>query len=465
MNYDLIVIGSGPGGYVAAIRAAQLGMKVGVVERESLGGICLNWGCIPTKALLKSAQVFNYIQHAEDYGIKVSKAEADFGGMVKRSRGVANGMSKGINFLFRKNKIETLNGHGKLMAGKKVEVTAEDGSKKEYDAKHIIVATGGRAKELPNLPIDGKKIIEYRKAMSLEKQPKKMVVVGAGAIGVEFAYFYNSIGTEVTVVEFMEQGLVPREDADISKELTKIYKKAGIKVMANAAVETVDTKGRGCKVNVKNRKTNEMSTIECDVVLSAAGVAPNTENIGLENLGIKTDRGVIEVDEYYRTNVDGIYAIGDVVKGPALAHVASAEGITCVEKIAGQSPEPIDYNNIPGCTYCIPEIASVGYTEKGAKEAGYDIKVGKFPFSASGKASAAGAKEGFVKVIFDAKYGEWLGAHMIGYNVTEMIAEVVAARKLETTGHEIIKTIHPHPTMSEAVMEATAAAYGEVIHL
>lgn len=465
MNYDLIVIGSGPGGYVAAIRAAQLGMKVGVVERESLGGICLNWGCIPTKALLKSAQVFNYIQHAEDYGIKVSKAEADFAGMVKRSRGVANGMSKGINFLFRKNKIEVLNGHGKLTSGKKVEVTAEDGSKKEYDAKHIILATGGRAKQLPNLPIDGKKIIEYRKAMSLEKQPKKMVVVGAGAIGVEFAYFYNSIGTEVTVVEFMQQGLVPREDADISKELTKIYKKAGITVMANSAVETVETKGRGCKVNVKNRKTGEMSTIQCDVVLSAAGVTPNTENIGLETLGIKTDRGLIEVDEYYRTNVAGIYAIGDVVKGPALAHVASAEGITCVEKIAGHTPEPIDYNNIPGCTYCIPEIASVGYTEAGAKEAGYDIKVGKFPFSASGKASAAGAKEGFVKVIFDAKYGEWLGAHMIGYNVTEMIAEVVAARKLETTGHEIIKTVHPHPTMSEAVMEAAAAAYGEVIHL
>ncbi|MEM8526866.1 MAG: dihydrolipoyl dehydrogenase [Bacteroidota bacterium] len=465
MNYDLIVIGSGPGGYVAAIRAAQLGMKVAVVERESLGGICLNWGCIPTKALLKSAQVFNYIQHAEDYGIKVSKAEADFGGMVKRSRSVANGMSKGINFLFRKNKIEVLNGHGSLATGKKVEVTAEDGSKKVYEAKNIIIATGGRARQLPNLPIDGKKIIEYRKAMSLEKQPKKMVVVGAGAIGVEFAYFYNSIGTEVTVVEFLEQGLVPREDADISKELTKIYKKAGINIMANTAVETVDTKGRGCKVNVKDRKTGKISTIQCDVVLSAAGVAPNTENIGLETLDIKTDRGLIEVDEYYKTNVDGVYAIGDVVKGQALAHVASAEGITCVEKIAGHSPEPIDYNNVPGCTYCIPEIASVGYTEKGAKEAGYDIKVGKFPFSASGKASAAGAKEGFVKVVFDAKYGEWLGAHMIGFNVTEMIAEVVAARKLETTGHEIIKAIHPHPTMSEAVMEAAAAAYGEVIHL
>jgi dihydrolipoamide dehydrogenase len=465
MNYDLIVIGSGPGGYVAAIRASQLGMKVAVVERESLGGICLNWGCIPTKALLKSAQVFEYIQHAQDYGIKVDKATADFNAMIKRSRDVANGMSKGINFLFRKNKIEVLNGNGKLVRGKKVEVTDDKGATKEYSAKHIIVATGGRAKALPNIPIDGKKVIGYRKAMSLEKQPKKMVVIGAGAIGVEFAYFYNSIGTEVTIVEFMEQGLVPREDPDISKELAKTYKKAGIKVLGNTAVETVDTKGRGCKVVVKNRKDGSTEEIKCDVVLSAAGVAPNTEDIGLEALGIKTERGLIQVDEFYQTNVSGIYAIGDVIPGPALAHVASAEGIICVEKIAGHHPEPIDYNNIPSCTYCSPEVASVGYTEAAAKEAGYDIKVGKFPFSASGKASAAGAKGGFVKVIFDAKYGEWLGAHMIGYNVTEMIAEVVAARKLETTGHEIIKTVHPHPTMSEAVMEATAAAYDEVIHL
>lgn len=465
MNFDLIVIGTGPGGYVAAIRASQLGMKVAVIERENLGGICLNWGCIPTKALLKSAQVFEYIQHAEDYGIKVEKAEADFEGMIKRSRGVADGMSKGINFLFRKNKITVINGTGKLARGKKVEVTDAEGKLKEYTANHIIVATGARAKALPNIPIDGKKIIEYRKAMSLPKQPKRMVVVGAGAIGVEFAYFYHSIGTEVTVVEFMEQGLVPREDPDISKELGRTYKKKGIKVLGNTAVESVDTKGRGCKVTVKNRKTGKVEEIACDVVLSAAGVAPNTENIGLETLGIKTDRGLILVDEYYQTNVPGIYAIGDVVPGPALAHVASAEGITCVEKIAGHHPEPIDYNNIPGCTYCSPEVASVGYTEQAAKEAGYEIKVGKFPFSASGKAKAAGAPGGFVKVIFDAKYGEWLGAHMIGYNVTELVAEVVAARKLETTGHEIIKSIHPHPTMSEAIMEATAAAYGEVIHL
>ena len=465
MKYDLIVIGSGPGGYVAAIRASQLGLKVGVVEREELGGICLNWGCIPTKALLKSAQVFSYIQHAADYGIEVKDAKADFSSMVKRSRDVAGGMSKGVNFLLRKNKIDILSGEGKLARGKKVEVKGEDGKTTTYEADNIIVATGARSKELPNLKIDGKKIIGYRQAMVLASQPKKMVVVGAGAIGVEFAYFYNSIGTDVTVVEFLEQGLVPREDKDISKELAKSFKKQGIKVLANSSVETVDTKGKTCKVTVKNRKTEKTEVIECDVVLSAAGVTPNTENIGLEALGIETDRGLVKVNEYYQTNVPNIYAIGDIVPGPALAHVASAEGIICVEKIAGKEPHPMDYNNIPGCTYCIPEVASVGYTEEAAKEAGYEIKVGKFPFSASGKASAAGAKEGFVKVIFDAKYGEWLGAHMIGMNVTEMIAEAVVARKLETTGHEIIKSVHPHPTMSEAIMEAAAAAYGEVIHL
>ncbi len=465
MNFDLIVIGSGPGGYVAAIRASQLGMNVAVVERESLGGICLNWGCIPTKALLKSAQVFEYIQHAADYGIQVKDAKADFEGIIKRSRGVADGMSKGINFLFRKNKITVINGTGRLVRGKKVEVTDDKGTKQEYTAPHILIATGGRAKELPNLKIDGKKIIEYRKAMSLEKQPKSMVVVGAGAIGVEFAYFYHTLGTKVTVVEFLEQGLLPREDPDVSKELGKIYQKAGIEIMANTSVESVDTSGAGCKVSVKSRKDGATKIIECDLVLSAAGVTPNTENIGLEALGIATDRGFIKVDEYYRTNVPGIYAIGDVLPTQALAHVASAEGILCVEKIAGHSPEPIDYNNIPSCTYCTPEVASVGYTEQAAKAAGYELKVGKFPFSASGKASASGSKNGFVKVIFDAKYGEFLGAHFIGANVTEMIAEVVTARKLETTGHEIIKAVHPHPTMSEAVMEATAAAYGEVIHI
>lgn len=466
MNFDLIVLGSGPGGYVAAIRASQLGMKVAVVERESLGGICLNWGCIPTKALLKSAQVFNYINHAEDYGIKVSKASADFDGIINRSRGVADGMSKGVTFLMKKNKITVIEGEGKLARGKKIVVTDANGSRKEYSADNIIIATGARARSLPGIEMDGEKIIGYREAMSLKKQPKRMVVIGAGAIGVEFAYFYNSIGTEVTVVEYMKNGLLPREDADVSKELNKVFKKQGVKVMGNTAVQTVDTSGKNIKVNVKSRKNDKEETIECDIVLSAAGIMPNTENIGLETLGIKTtDKGFIEVNDYYQTNVPGIYAIGDVLTTPALAHVASAEGILCVEKIKGMDVHPIDYGIIPSCTYCSPEVASVGLTEEQAKEKGYDLKVGKFPFSASGKASASGAKEGFVKMIYDSKYGELLGAHMIGSNVTEMIAEIVAAKNLETTGHEILKAIHPHPTMSEAVMEATAAAYGEVIHL
>jgi len=460
-KYDLIILGSGPGGYVAAIRASQLGMKVAVVERAELGGICLNWGCIPTKALLKSANVFEYIQHAEDYGISIKDATVDFNGMVNRSRDVAGAMSKGIQFLFKKNKIEVITGFGKLKAGKKVEVEI-DGKKTDYSADHIIIATGARSKELPAMPIDGKKIIGYREAMTLKTKPKKMVVVGSGAIGVEFAYFYNTIGTDVTVVEFLPN-IVPVEDEEVSKQLARSFKKSGISIMTSAEVTNVDTKGKGCKVTVKSKKGEEV--IDCDIVLSAVGVATNLEGIGLEDVGVATDKGKVIVDDFYKTNITGVYAIGDIVHGPALAHVASAEGITCVEKISGQSPEPIDYNNIPGCTYCSPEVASVGYTEKAAKEAGYEIKVGKFPFSASGKAKAAGVPEGFVKVIFDAKYGEWLGAHMIGANVTEMIAEVVAARKLETTGHEIIKTIHPHPTMSEAVMEAAAAAYDEVIHL
>ena len=465
MNFDLIVIGSGPGGYVAAIRASQLGLNTAIIEREMLGGICLNWGCIPTKALLKSAQVFDYLNHAETYGIKAGKSVADFGAIISRSRGVAEGMSKGVQFLMKKNKITVIMGSAKLAKGPKVLVTDAEGKQTEYTAKHIIVATGGRAKELPNLPIDGKKIIEYRKAMSLEIQPKRMVVVGAGAIGVEFGYFYHTLGTEVSIVEFLEQGLVPREDADISRELGKIYGRKGIKVYGGWAVESVDTSGKEIKVNMKNRKDGTTETLLCDVVLSAAGVTPNTENIGLEDVGVATDRGYIKVDEYFRTSVPGIYAIGDVLATQALAHLASAEGITCVEAIAGLHPEPIDYNNVPGCTYCSPEIASVGYTEQSAKDAGYEVLVGKFPFTASGKAKAAGHPEGFVKVIFDKKYGEFLGAHMIGYNVTELIAEVVTARKLETTGHEIIKSIHPHPTMSEAVMEAAAAAYGEVIHI
>ncbi len=461
-NFDLIVIGSGPGGYVAAIRASQLGMKTAIVEKESLGGICLNWGCIPTKALLKSAQVYEYIQHASDYGITIKDAKHDFEAVVKRSRGVADGMSKGVQFLMKKNKIEVIMGMGKLTKDKKVEVTKADGSKEIHEAKSIILATGGRARELPNIKIDGEKVIEYRKAMSLPKQPKSMVIIGSGAIGVEFAYFYATMGTKVTIVEFMPR-IVPVEDADVSKELEKIYKKKGIDIHTNSSVESVDSKGKTCKVSVKTPAGNIV--IECDVVLSAAGVVTNLEGIGLEEAGVKHDKGKVLVDDFYQTNVPNVYAIGDIVKGPALAHVASAEGIICVEKIAGHHPQPLNYGNIPGCTYCSPEISSVGMTEEAAKAAGYDIKVGKFPFSASGKASAAGAKEGFVKVIYDAKYGEWLGAHMIGANVTEMIAEVVVARNLETTGHEILKSVHPHPTMSEAIMEATAMAYGEVIHL
>jgi len=461
-QYDVVVLGSGPGGYVTAIRASQLGMKTAIVEKENLGGICLNWGCIPTKALLKSAQVFEYIKHAKDYGIEVGESNANFEAVIKRSRGVADGMSKGVQFLMKKNKIDVIYGTGKVKAGKKVEVTDAEGKKTDVEGKYIIIATGARARQLPNIPIDGKKIIEYRKAMSLEKRPDSLLVVGSGAIGVEFAYVYASMGTKVTIVEFMPN-IVPVEDEDISKELAKSYKKAGIEIYTNSSVEKVDTSGNGCVSTVKT-PTGEIK-IETDMVLSAAGIVANIENIGLEETGIATDKGKISVNQWSETNVPGYYAIGDVTPGPALAHKASAEGIICVEKIAGHHPQPMDYKNIPGCTYCTPEIASVGYTEKAAREAGYEIKVGKFPFSASGKAKAAGTPEGFVKVIFDAKYGEWLGCHMIGANVTEIIAEAVVARKLETTGMEIIKSVHPHPTMSEAVMEAAAAAYGEVIHL
>lgn len=468
MSYDVIVIGSGPGGYVAAIRASQLGYKTAIVEKENLGGICLNWGCIPTKALLKSAQVVEYINHAKDYGVEVVGYKPDFPSIVKRSRGVADKMSKGIQFLMKKNKIDVLTGMGKLNAQKEVEVTGADGKTTAYKAKHIILATGGRARQLPNLPIDGKHIIGYREAMALPQQPKSMIVVGSGAIGVEFAYFYHSIGTKVTIVEFMPR-IVPVEDEDISKELEKIYKKKGIEIMTQASVEKVTPSGNGVKVTVKTQ-SGEV-TLEADVVLSAVGVVANIENIGLESLGIAVDKGKIVTDPYYKTNVDGVYAIGDVTTGQALAHVASKEGIICVEAFAhkdgkfAHNPEPLDYGNVPGCTYCSPEIASVGLTEKQAKEAGYEIKVGKFPFSASGKASAAGAPEGFVKVIFDAKYGEWLGTHMIGANVTEMIAQTVTARKLETTWHEVLDSIHPHPTMSESVKDAIEVALGEAIHL
>jgi len=456
-KYDVIVLGSGPGGYVTAIRASQLGLKTAIVEKESLGGVCLNWGCIPTKALLKSAQVFEYLKHADSYGLTVKEFDKDFGKVIERSRGVAEGMSKGVQFLMKKNKIEVINGFGKIKPGKKVDV---DG--KEYSADHIIIATGARSRELANLKQDGKKVIGYREAMTLKKQPKSMIVVGSGAIGVEFAHFYNSMGTEVTIVEFLPN-LVPLEDEDVSKQFERSFKKAGIKVMTNSSVEKLDTSGKLVKATVKTSKGEE--TLEAEIVLSAVGIASNLENIGLEDVGIVTDKGKIMVNDWYQTNIPGYYAIGDVVPGPALAHVASAEGITCVEKIAGLHVEPIDYGNIPGCTYASPEIASVGMTEKQAKEAGYELKVGKFPFSASGKASASGEKDGFVKVIFDAKYGEWLGCHMIGAGVTDMIAEAVLGRKLETTGHEVLKAIHPHPTMSEAVMEAVADAYGEVIHL
>ena len=462
MDFDVIVVGSGPGGYVTAIRASQLGLKTAVVEKENLGGVCLNWGCIPTKALLKSAQVFEYVKHADDFGIKISEYDKDFNAVVNRSRDVANGMSGGVKFLMKKNKITVLDGYGKVQPGKKVAVTDADGKETVYTGNHIIIATGARSRELPNLPQDGKKIIGYRQAMTLESQPKKMVVVGSGAIGIEFAYFYNSMGTEVTVVEYLPN-IVPVEDEEVSKQLERTFKKSGIKVMTSAEVTGVDTTGDGCKVTVKTKKGEEV--LDADIVLSAVGITPNIEGVGLEDVGIATDRGRVLINDFYQTNVPGYYAIGDIVKGPALAHVASAEGILCVEKIAGHNVEPLDYGNIPGCTYCFPEVASVGMTEKAAKEAGYELKVGKFPFSASGKASASGHKDGFIKVIFDAKYGELLGAHMIGSNVTEMIAEAVIARKLETTGHEILKTVHPHPTLSEAFMEATAAAYDEVIHL
>tara|TARA_B100000767_G_scaffold133480_1_gene126645 strand:- start:1989 stop:3365 length:1377 start_codon:yes stop_codon:yes gene_type:complete len=456
-KYDVIVLGSGPGGYVTAIRASQLGLRTAVIEKESLGGVCLNWGCIPTKALLKSAQVFEYLKHADDYGLKVKEFDKDFDAVVNRSRNIADGMSKGVQFLMKKNKIDIISGYGTLKTGKKVDV---DGT--IYSADHIIIATGARSRELPNLPQDGKKVIGYRKAMTLEKQPKKIVIVGSGAIGVEFAYFYNSMGTDVTIVEYMPR-IVPVEDEDVSKQLERSFKKSGIKILTSTEVTAVDTSGEGVKAMIKTKKGEDI--LEADMVLSAVGIKTNIENIGLEDVGIVTDRDKILVNDFYQTNIPGYYAIGDVTPGPALAHVASAEGILCVEKIAGQHVESLDYGNIPGCTYCTPEIASVGLTEAQAKDKGIDIKVGKFPFSASGKASAGGHKDGFVKVIFDAKYGEWLGCHMIGTGVTDMIAEAVLGRKLETTGHEVLKTIHPHPTMSEAVMEAVADAYDEVIHI
>ena len=460
-EYDIVIIGSGPGGYVTAIRASQLGLKTAIIEKESLGGVCLNWGCIPTKALLKSAQVFNYLKHANDYGLKITEFDKDFDAVVNRSRDVAKGMSKGVQFLMKKNKIEVFTGHGKVMEGKKVSVYFNNKTE-EIKGKNIIIATGARSRELPSMPQDGKKILGYREAMTLKKQPKKMIVVGSGAIGTEFAFFYNAMGTEVIIVEYLSR-IVPLEDEEVSKQLEKSFKKSGIKIMTNSEITEVDTSGKGVKATVKT--SNGEETLSADIVLSATGIKSNIENLGLEELGIAVDRDKIMVNDFYETNLPGYYAIGDVTSGQALAHVASAEGILCVEKIAGHNVEPIDYGNIPGCTYCNPEIASVGLTEAQAKEKGLDIKIGKFPFSASGKAQAGGTSEGFVKVIFDAKYGEWLGCHMIGAGVTDMIAEAVLGRKLETTGHEVLKAVHPHPTMSEAVMEAVADAYDEVIHL
>ena len=460
-GYDIIIIGSGPGGYVTAIRASQLGYKTAIVEKESLGGVCLNWGCIPTKALLKSAQVFDYLKHAKDYGLTIKEYDKDFKSVIYRSREVAKGMSKGVQFLMKKNKIDIITGHGKVLPGKKVSVS--NGNKtEEYGAKHIIIATGSRSRELPSIPQNGKNIIGYRKAMTLDKQPKKLIVVGSGAIGIEFAYFYNTMGTEVVIVEYLER-ILPVEDEEISKQLERSFKKSGIKILTNAEVKKVETNNKSVNVTIKTKSKDEIHT--ADIVLSAVGIKTNIENIGLEDVGIATDNDKIMVNDFYQTNLPGYYAIGDVTRGQSLAHVASAEGILCVEKIAGHNLEPLDYGNIPGCTYCTPEVASVGLTEAQAKEKGYEIKVGKFPFSASGKAQAGGNPDGFVKVIFDAKYGEWLGCHMIGSGVTDMIAEAVIGRKLETTGHEVLKTVHPHPTMSEAVMEAVADAYDEVIHI
>jgi len=463
MDYDLIIIGSGPGGYVAAIRASQLKMKVAVIEKAEIGGICLNWGCIPTKSLLKSSQVLDYMNHASEYGIKIEgEIKPDFKAIIARSRSVAEGMSKGVQFLFRKNNIDLISGKAEISGNNTVEVKGGEGEKKTYTAENIILATGARSKELTGLPQDGKKIIGYREAMTLDRQPSSMVVVGSGAIGSEFACFYQSLGTDVTLVEFLPR-IVPNEDEEISKQLERSFKKLKMRVLTDSAVESADTSGEKCKVRIKTPKGYE--EVEAEIVFSAVGITPNIEGIGLEAAGIATENGKVKVDDFYKTNIAGVYAIGDIVHGPALAHVASAEGIICVEKIAGLDPEPLDYGNIPSCIYTTPEIASCGLTEAACREAGYDIKVGKFPFTASGKASAAGAKDGFVKLIFDSAYGELLGAHMIGANVTEMISEIVVARKLETTAHEIIKSVHPHPTMSEAIMEAAAAAYGEVIHI
>ncbi|MBQ9474075.1 MAG: dihydrolipoyl dehydrogenase [Bacteroidales bacterium] len=464
MQYDLIVIGSGPGGYVAAVKGSQMGMKTAVVERENLGGICLNWGCIPTKALLKSAQVYNYLNHAANYGVACGEApQADIAAMVARSRGVAETMSKGVQFLLRKNNVDVIMGTARVMPGHKVEVTSADGKTEQHEATHIIIATGARSKVMPSMPQDGTHIIGYRQAMTLQQKPERMVVCGSGAIGSEFAYFYQSIGTQVTLVEFMPQ-ILPNEDEDSASQISRSFRKMGMKIMTSASVEKVDIDGDVCHVHIKDLKKESETVVDCDVVLSAVGVVTNLEGIGLEETGIATERGKIVVDDYYHTNVDGYYAIGDVVHGPALAHVASAEAICCVEKIAGQTPQPVRYDNIPGCTYTTPEVASVGLSEKKAIEAGHEILVGKSFFKASGKATAAGNTDGFIKVVVDKNNDQILGCHMCGDNVTEMIASIVVARQNGLSAKQVASAIHPHPTMSEAVMEAIEAAYGCAIH-
>ena len=464
MKYDVIVIGSGPGGYVAAIRASQLNLKTAVVESGELGGICLNWGCIPTKALLKSAQVYNYMKHAENYGIVMdTPAKPDFEAIVRRSRGVAETMSKGVQFLLKKNNVDVIEGFGSLTADRKVKVFLTEGGEATYEADHIILATGAHSKELPHIKQDGEKVIGYRMALTLPKLPESMVVMGSGAIGSEFAHFYSSLGTKVTIVEFLPN-LVPVEDEEISKQLERCFRKNGVKVMTSSSVESVDTTGEKCKVTVKDAK-GKITEIECDIVLSAVGVVTNIEGIGLEKLNIQVERGKVVVDPYYRTSCEGVYAIGDIVPGPALAHVASHEALVCVEKIAGLNPQPVDYSNIPGCTYTTPEIASVGLTEKKALEAGHELRIGKFPFTASGKATAAGSRDGMIKLIFDKNTDEILGCHMIGENVTEMVSGIVVARQQHVKGTDLIHAVHPHPTLSEAIMEAAANAYNECVHL
>ncbi len=462
MKYDVIVIGAGPGGYVAAIRAAQLGFNTAVVERSELGGICLNWGCIPTKALLKSAQALHYAERGADYGFTAENVQPDLAAIVARSRGVSATMNKGVEYLFKKNKVTVIKGSGKVLAGKRVEVTPPEGAVEVHEADHIILATGSRPAELPFAPIDGEKIWCYYQALVPEALPKSLAVIGSGAIGSEFAFFYRCLGVEVTIIEFMDR-VLPIEDDDTCAQISRSFRKMGIKVMVSSAVQKVDTSGDICRLTVQTKKGEEI--VEAEKVLSAVGVRPNTENLGLEALGIELNRGKVPVDKNYKTSVDGLYAIGDIIATPSLAHVASAEAICCVEAIAGLNPAPVNYDNIPGCTYITPEVASVGLTERKAKELGIDYMVGKFPFTASGKATAAGARDGFVKLVVDVPTDKILGAHLVGDNVSEMIGGIVAARNLGITAKQLAGSMFPHPTMSEALMEAAAAVHNEAIHI